>query len=419
MSAASVTKPHGLPEEAYAVATASLGKIGPGRLRALLRGEAASDAWDRLCRGRHRSDPEGRWREEAGRTDVHAIWRRHRSAGIGAVRFGEEGYPEVLADDPEAPELLFFLGDLSATATPARVTVVGTRSATRYGLGVAAQLGAELGAAGVAVLSGLALGIDGAAHEGACAARAAGDAAGRPVAIVAGGLDDPYPRRHAGLWRRVAGAGAVLSECPAGVGNETWRFPLRNRLLAALAQVVVVVECHARGGSLHTVAAADRRGRPVGAVPGSIRSPASSGTNGLLADGAFPVRDTADVLTALSLEGASLRVGVPPGGAAPGAPGSAGGRPSSRPPFDASPLGAAVAEGPGAAPSGGAVARPPDGADGRTEQSVEQALEWEPCSLDQLLRRTRLPLAELAAELERLVRDGRVEEIAGGCWVRR
>ena len=419
MSAAAVTRRHALPEEAYAVAAASLGKLGPARLRALLRGAVASDAWDRLCRGRHRSDPEGRWREEARSTDVDATWRRHRSAGIGIVRFGEEGYPEVLADDPEAPELLFFLGDLSAAATPARVAVVGTRSATRYGLGVAAQLGAELAAAGVAVLSGLALGIDGAAHEGACAARAAGGAAGRPVAIVAGGLDDPYPRRHAGLWRRVAGAGTVLSECPAGVGNETWRFPLRNRLLAALAQVVVVVECHARGGSLHTVAAADRRARPVGAVPGSIRSPASCGTNGLLADGAFPVRDTADVLTALSLEGASLEFGGPARGAAPGAPGSAAGRPTSRHPFDASPLGAAVAEGPGATPPGGALTQPPEAAQERTGRSVEQALEWEPSSLDQLLRRTRLPLAELAAELERLVTDGRVEEIAGGWWVRR
>ncbi len=412
----SVRRPTALPEEAYAVATASLPRVGPARLRALLRGEAASEVWDRLCRGRHRADREGRWRQEASRTDVEAAWRRHRSAGIRTVRFGDEGYPPVLADDPEAPELLFSLGDLSATATPARAAVVGTRSATRYGLGVAAQLGAELGAAGVAVLSGLALGIDGAVHEGACAARAADAAGGRPVAIVAGGLDDPYPRRHAGLWRRVAEAGAVLSECPAGVGNETWRFPSRNRLLAAVAQVVVVVECHARGGSLHTVAAADRRGRAVGAVPGSIRSPASCGTNALLADGAFPVRDTADVLMALSLEGAALRPVTVREGAESGRRGSAGDPPTPPHPFAASPLVSAVAEKSAAPPPSGRGARPPVGAGAGRERSVERALEWEPCSLDQLLRRTRLPLAEVAAELERLVANGRAEEIAGGWW---
>ena len=140
-----------------------------------------------------------------------------------------------------------------------------------------------LSAAGVSVISGLALGIDGAAHEGACAAGTP------PVAVVAGGLDDPYPRRHARLWARVAEHGAIVSESPAGVGTEKWRFPTRNRLLAALSDVVVVVESRPGGGSRHTVDAALARGVAVGAVPGSIRSPTSEGTNALLAEGAFPV----------------------------------------------------------------------------------------------------------------------------------
>ena len=178
------------------------------------------------------------------------------------------------------------------------MALVGTRAPTRYGIGVAAQFGADLAAAGVSVVSGLALGIDGAAHEGACGAGAP------PIGVVAGGLDDPYPRRHARLWERVAARGVVVSESPAGVRTEKWRFPVRNRLLAALSDVVVVVESRHHGGSRHTVDAAVARGVPVGAVPGSIRSATSEGTNALLADGAFPVCSYGDILVALSLAGA-------------------------------------------------------------------------------------------------------------------
>src|SRR6202011_3567041 len=144
-------------------------------------------------------------------------------------------------------------------------------------------------------------GIDGAAHEGACGTGAP------PIGVVAGGLDDPYPRRHARLWERVASTGVIVSESPAGVPTEKWRFPVRNRLLAALSDVVVVVESRHHGGSRHTVEAAVARGVPVGAVPGSIRSATSEGTNALLADGAFPVCSTADILVALSLAGVPVQ----------------------------------------------------------------------------------------------------------------
>ena len=189
------------------------------------------------------------------------------------------------------------------------MALVGTRSPTRYGIGVAAQFGADLAALGVSVVSGLALGIDGAAHEGATASGAP------PIAVVAGGLDDPYPRRNARLWARVAEQGAVYSESPAGVRTEKWRFPVRNRLLAMLSDVVVVVESRHRGGALYTVEAAAARGIPVGAVPGSIRSPTSEGTNRLLADGCFPVCGVDDILTALALRGVLLpaAAAAPPG----------------------------------------------------------------------------------------------------------
>ena len=176
--------------------------------------------------------------------------------------------------------------------------IVGTRSCTGEGRRTGHDLGRDLADAGVAVVSGLALGIDAAAHRGALSA---GPGAGGPVGVVAGGVDVTYPPSHAALFDEVAAAGVVLSEAPLGTPPERWRFPARNRIIAALADVVVVVESHDRGGSLHTVDAAIERGRTVGAVPGPVRSPASAGTNALLADQALVVRDAGDVLVALGL----------------------------------------------------------------------------------------------------------------------
>jgi DNA processing protein len=177
------------------------------------------------------------------------------------------------------------------------VALVGTRSATHYGSAVAAELGADLSDAGVVVVSGLAAGIDAAAHEGALAPVYPAP----PVAIVGGGVDVVYPASSSRLWARLEVAGGILSEAAPGAAPEKWRFPLRNRLIAALAHVVVVVESHKGGGALHTVTAADERGVTVLAVPGSVRSPASEGTNSLIADGCGVARDAADVLAALEL----------------------------------------------------------------------------------------------------------------------
>src|SRR5262249_15322114 len=156
-------------------------------------------------------------------------------------------------------------GSLAALDRP-RVGLVGTRRCTPTGKSVARQLGRELAACGVAVVSGLAIGIDGCAHQGALAARAA-----PPVGVVGSRLDVVYPKSHRRLWDDVAAAGVLLSEAPLGAPPEPWRFPARNRILAALSDVVVVVESHAAGGSMHTVRAAVDRGIPVMAVPGSVR----------------------------------------------------------------------------------------------------------------------------------------------------
>ena len=147
------------------------------------------------------------------------------------------------------------------------------------------------------VVSGLARGIDGAAHRGALAVEGA-----TPVGVVGNGLDRPYPKQHADLWNAVADRGALISEWPPGTNPDAFRFPLRNRILAGLVEVLVVVESRERGGSLITAREAAERGVEVFAVPGPLQSRASFGTNRLLCDGVAPATEVADVLTALGLD---------------------------------------------------------------------------------------------------------------------
>jgi DNA processing protein len=211
---------------------------------------------------------------------------------------GEPAYPAILAADPEAPAVLFVRGTLDVLAAR-RVAVIGTRAATASGRRLARDLGHDLARHGVCVVSGLARGIDVAAHRGALSVTDVGTG---PVAVVAGGLDRPYPREHAGEWNDVARHGALVGESPPGTTSDAFRFPLRNRIIAALSEVLVVVESRARGGSMLTVEHAMRRGIQVMAVPGSPSNVTSEGTNALLVDGCAPVRDASDVLDALGLD---------------------------------------------------------------------------------------------------------------------
>lgn len=264
-------------------------------------------SWDRLARLVEERSALAAWHATASggpRPVLAGVAAAHLAAGVAVQRLGSESYPAVLAGDHQAPVVLFSLGSLEALEPGRfRVAIVGTRRCTNYGRDVARQLGRELSEAGVSIVSGLALGIDGAAHEGALAGGGA-----PPVGVVGSGLDVVYPRRHARLWERVAQAGALLSESPVGSRPEPWRFPARNRIIAALADVLVVVESHLAGGSMHTVRAAEERGVPVLAVPGPVRSRASSGTNQLLSQGCHPACDVQDILTALSLQHASRPV---------------------------------------------------------------------------------------------------------------
>jgi DNA processing protein len=222
------------------------------------------------------------------------LWRR-----------GVPPFPDELTNDPDPPEQLYVRGDPSVLDMR-RVAIVGTRNCTAYGRTFARRLGAELAEAGVAVVSGLAIGVDGAAHEGVLEV-----SGGRPIGVVATGLDVVYPRRHVSLWQRVANSGLLVSEEPPKRQPTQWGFPRRNRIIAALSEIVIVVESSAKGGSMHTVDAALARGINVMAVPGPVGAATSDGTNRLLVDGVPPVTCADDVLLALGLENSPRLFALP------------------------------------------------------------------------------------------------------------
>jgi len=241
--------------------------------------------------------------------DAAAARRGIRDASLRAAcpHGGELRYPEALRRLPDAPAVVHLAGDAAAIEAldevngasttgglgggAPGVAIVGARRASPYGLAVARSLGRGVAAAGLPVISGMALGADSAAHEGALAA------GGATVAVLAGGAERPYPASKRALYRRILVAGgAAISEMPPGALVRRWAFPARNRLIAALAAVTVVVEAAERSGSLITADFADDLGRSVAAVPGRVTSPLSAGTNALLRDGAALVRDARDVL---------------------------------------------------------------------------------------------------------------------------
>jgi DNA processing protein len=204
-------------------------------------------------------------------------------------------YPDSLRDAPDAPWALIGRGNpelLDDLEPYEAVTIVGARRATSYGREIARELGRELAGAGMVVVSGLAFGIDGCAHRGALDA-------GRTIAVLGCGPDIAYPASHRSLWRRICQTGLVLSELPPGATPWRWTFPARNRIMAALTGMTVVVEAATRSGSLITTDLAADLGRDLGAVPGPVTSRASAGPNGLLASGAHVIRDAQDVLDAM------------------------------------------------------------------------------------------------------------------------
>ncbi len=216
---------------------------------------------------------------------------------VWRIARGDRGYPEALLDlDERAPEAIHGCGDRAVVAgwdSKAAVTIVGSRRASPYGVSVAEELGSLLAAAGLSVVSGMARGIDAAAHRGALAE------GGTTVAVLGGGPDVVYPPGERRLYERIVDRGAAISEWPAGQQIAPWCFPARNRIMAALSAVTIVVEGASRSGSLITAREATDMNRDVGAVPGPVNSWLSGGTNDLLFDGAKVIRDAQDVLDLL------------------------------------------------------------------------------------------------------------------------
>lgn len=298
------------PDHLAAVRLLDLPALGPRRLLSMMRDASPVDLLRRIesgCVPHRYADFTRAWSATLA-ADLHRRTDDDIRARLGDTRVllvDDPDYPEHLRHDVDPPPALFARGDVAHLTRPG-VAVVGTRHATEYGRSAASDIGRHLTMAGVDVVSGLALGVDAAAHRGSLSAvqdRRSDSVAvlGAPVGVVASGLDVVYPRANGGLWRAVADAGVVISESPPGTPPDRFRFPLRNRIIAALARVVVVVESRASGGSMITVDEALKRGVPVMAVPGATTTRASEGTNRLLRDGAMVATSPDDVLAVLGL----------------------------------------------------------------------------------------------------------------------
>ena len=318
--------------------------------------------------------------------DPMAARERLDVLSLGAVCRHAAGYPQPLLELDDPPAVLFTAGASGGltplAAEPAAVALVGTRNPSPYGLEMAYELGRGLGAAGVTVVSGLALGIDAAAHRGCI------DAGGPAVAVLAGGPDVPYPLTNRRLYGRIRAGGTVISELPPGQRAYRWAFPARNRIMAGLAAVTVVVEAANPSGSLITSVFAADLGRTVGAVPGRVTSRFSAGSNKLLADGARVVTCAQDLLDEL------YGVGSPgPRGAVPQGPRGTGEPPAGADPGPASP--------PHPVPEGHSPASALDPVRERVLDAVEAGL-----GIDGVCAHSGLPAKEARALLARLEASG-------------
>lgn len=230
-----------------------------------------------------------RFAEALRKVDVDAEVKLLDRFGVANLLLGTEGYPAALASIPDPPPLLYYRGGFDPADTNA-IGIVGSRQCTSYGKKTAERLAAGLARAGWTVVSGLARGIDGAAHRGAL------EAGGRTIAVLAGGLSSIYPPEHADLAEMVVKQGMLVTETPMTVDPQPGMFPARNRIISGLSRAIVVVEANVKSGALITVTHAAEQGRDVYAVPGNVDSPASAGCLDLIRKGARLVRTADDIL---------------------------------------------------------------------------------------------------------------------------
>ncbi|MGH8976305.1 MAG: DNA-processing protein DprA [Acidimicrobiia bacterium] len=354
------------------------GPVTPARASAAMEGRVlAGAALVSLVTPRRLEEVLARWPEPVsalrslGEDTPPGLARTLAGRDTRVLLASDPGFP-IPEDLPRRPPLLLVEGERDSVFEAPRVAIVGTRAATPHGLADARHLGAFLAGASITVVSGMAIGVDAEAHLGALSvAEAGGGGPAGPVGVLATGLDVVYPRRHRSLFDRVRQAGVLVSECPFGTLPEPGRFPVRNRIIAALADVVVVVEATLKGGSRITAERALDYGRPVFAIPGSRRNPAAAGCNALLADGAQPLLDPSDIILALGMTPGARR-----GWAAPG----------------------------------------PKRSLTSSATGVHRALGGEPAHPDELSARTGLPPDQVAVAIEELVDAGRVERSRGFVW---
>lgn len=279
--------------------------------------------------------------------------------GHHLITLADDCYPRALLQTADPPLMLYVQGRIDALTHPRLLAIVGSRNPTPQGEQNARQFARALAESGVCVVSGLALGVDGAAHTGAL------EGGGPTVAVVGTGLDTVYPRQHASLARRIVeNGGAMISEFPLGTPPLSAHFPQRNRIIAGLSQGTLVVEAAVRSGSLITARLAAEQGREVFAIPGSIHAPQSRGCHALIRQGAKLVESAQDILEDLQLAG-------------PAAPDT-----------------------------------PPSGVN--TGDSLLDAMGFDPVGLDALQARTGLDTATLQAKLLELELDGHVGRLPGG-----
>jgi len=273
---------------------------------ALRAGEPAGAVLTRLAAARR---PDGPDYERALRADAAHAVARAREAGITPIPWNDAAYPAALTTIADPPAVLWTRGRAAALHAHA-VAIVGSRAASPYALSVAEQLAHDLASRGLAIVSGLARGVDSAAHRGAMAA------GGVTIAVLGSGVDRIYPAEHARLARQIDESGAVVSELVPGTPPAPFFFPLRNRIISGLSRAVVVVEANEKSGSLITARCALEQGRDVLAVPGNILNGRNRGAHALLRDGATLVESADDVLEEL---GMAARGGSTRGDAAPAA----------------------------------------------------------------------------------------------------
>lgn len=361
------------PREAAAAALLVLPAMRPERLLAIFQkwpdplDAAAAVRDERAIRvlSAGTRDPMGVARRWAASLDVDRAGKLLARRSTRALWTGGPGYPIDEGID-DRPAVILVEGERLDVLERPRVAVVGTRAATPHGIADAREIGAVLARAGVVVVSGLAIGIDGAAHEGAL------DAGGLAIGVIGTGLDVVYPRRHGALHHRVRESGVLVTEQDFGTQPHPANFPVRNRIIAGLADVTIVVEAALRGGAMGTASRALDYGRDVGVLPASRRNPAATGSNWLLTQGAHPILEPEAIVDLL---------GFSPGTRRAPAPGRTRSAPATR-----------------------------------EERAVLRALGGEPATADEVAGRTRLSPGQVAMAVAALVRAGRVTRAHGLLW---